>query len=140
MDYALRTTVRYIIKPTARFYNVGYFLGYNMVGSFLISMFVPVVTLSVLNSLIWRRLRFIWRSRGRLGVREKRNTRAALSLVLVVLLFFVCHSMKLVVSGYQVRGGGETPDPASRSTFRSGLHLATLLDFYRTFCKNFSRN
>ena len=93
----------YSIKPTAAFYTLGYFLGYNMVGSFLISMFVPVVTLSVLNTLIWRRLRQIWSQRGRLGVRERRNTRAAVSLVFLVILFFVCHSPKLVVSGYQVR-------------------------------------
>lgn len=101
-DFALRTTYRWSVKPTATFYTVGYFLGYNMIGSFLISMFIPVVALSMLNTLIWRRLRQIWGQRGRLGVREKRNTRAALVLVLLVLLFFVCHTPKLVVSGYQV--------------------------------------
>ncbi len=73
-----------------------------MIGSFLISMFIPVAALSVLNTLIWRRLRQIWGQRGRFGVREKRNTRAALVLVLLVLLFFICHTPKLVVSGYQV--------------------------------------
>ncbi len=89
----------YEVKPT---YTVGYFLGYNMIGSFLITLLIPVVTLSVYNTLIWRRLQTIWKNRERLGVREKRNTTAAQVLILVVLLFFVCHSMKLVVSGYQV--------------------------------------
>ena len=102
-DFALRTVVVFSVKPTAEIYTVGYFLGYNMVGSFLISLFVPVSCLSVLNTLIWRRLQSIWQNRTRLGVKEKRNTRAALSLVFVVILFFICHSMKLVVSGYQVR-------------------------------------
>ena len=90
----------YDIQPT---YTVGYFLGYNMIGSFLITLLIPVGTLGTLNTLIWRRLQEIWKKRQRLGVREKRNMRAALTLVLVVILFFVCHSMKLVVSGYQVR-------------------------------------
>ena len=103
VDYEIHTSVRYAVKPTAEFYTIGYFLGYNMIGSFVISLFVPVATLSVLNTLIFKRLREIWRNQSRLGVREKRNTRAALSLVLVVIFFFICHSIKLVVSGYQVR-------------------------------------
>jgi uncharacterized membrane protein len=47
-------------------------------------------------------LQAIWKNRARLGVREQRNTRAAMALVLVVIIFFVCHSMKLIISGYQV--------------------------------------
>ena len=102
LDWAIQTMVHYQVKPTASFYTVGYFLGYNMIGSFLVSLFIPVVILVIFNSLIWRRLQAIWNNQSRLGIREKRNTRAALSLVLVVVLFVVCHSMKLVVSGYQV--------------------------------------
>ena len=82
----------------------GYFLGYNLIGSFLISLFIPVMTLGIFNALIWRRLQHIWQNRTRLGVKEKRNTKACLSLIMVVVLFFFCHSMKLVVSGYQVGG------------------------------------
>ena len=101
-DFAIKTTVRYSVKPTADFYTVGYFLGYNMIGSFIITLFIPVVSLIILNTLIWKKLKGIYQNRSRLGVREKRNYRAALSLVFVVILFFFCHSMKLVVSGYQV--------------------------------------
>ena len=102
LDYALSTVVRFEVQPT-EFYTVGYFLGYNMVGSFLVSLFVPVVTLGIFNSLIWRRLRLVRRNRNRLGLREKRNARATYSLFFLVIFFFVCHSIKLIVSGYQVR-------------------------------------
>jgi len=102
-DWTFVVTEHWVIQPTAEFYTLEYFLGYNMIGSFLISLLIPGLTLAWLNMLIWRRLKVIWSSRVRLGVNERRNTRAAFSLVFVVILFFVCHSVKLVVSGYQVR-------------------------------------
>lgn len=101
-DYALTTSVHYEVKPIARFYTVAYFLGYNMIGSFLISLFIPVVTLGTFNTLIWKKLQHVRSNRVRLGLREKQNARATRSLVLVVIFFFICHSMKFVVSGYQL--------------------------------------
>lgn len=102
-DFLIRHTVVYSVRPTERFYTLAYFLGYNMIGSFLVSLFIPVVTLGTMNTLIWKRLKQVWKNRRRMRVKERRNTRAALSLLAIVILFFVCHSMKLVVSGYQVR-------------------------------------
>ena len=53
-----------IVITVAPTYTLGYFLGYNMIGSFLITLLVPVVTLGTFNTLIWRRLQEIWRNRS----------------------------------------------------------------------------
>ena len=53
-----------IVITVAPTYTLGYFLGYNMIGSFLISLLVPVVTLGTFNTLIWRRLQQIWKNRS----------------------------------------------------------------------------
>ena len=53
-----------IVITVAPTYTLGYFLGYNMIGSFLITLLVPVVTLGTFNTLIWRRLQQIWRNRS----------------------------------------------------------------------------
>ena len=49
------------VAPT---YTWGYFFGYNMIGSFLITLLVPGLTLGTFNTLIWRRLQMIWRNRS----------------------------------------------------------------------------
>ena len=49
------------VAPT---YTWGYFFGYNMIGSFLITLLVPGLTLGTFNTLIWRRLQQIWRNRS----------------------------------------------------------------------------
>ena len=59
--YTNRERTVITVAPT---YTLGYFLGYNMIGSFLISLLVPVVTLGTFNTLIWRRLQQIWKNRS----------------------------------------------------------------------------
>ena len=51
------------VREIAPTYSLGYFLGYNMIGSFLISLLIPVATLGTLNTLIWRKLTLIWKNR-----------------------------------------------------------------------------
>ena len=51
------------VREIAPTYSLGYFLGYNMIGSFLISLLIPVATLGTLNTLIWRKLKLIWKNR-----------------------------------------------------------------------------
>ena len=58
--YVHREKTIFNIAPT---YTLGYFLGYNMIGSFLISLLIPVVTLGTFNTLIWRKLQQIWKNR-----------------------------------------------------------------------------
>ena len=53
-----------IVVTVAPTYTWGYFFGYNMIGSFLITLLVPGLTLGTFNTLIWRRLQQIWRNRS----------------------------------------------------------------------------
>ena len=53
-----------VVVTVAPTYTWGYFFGYNMIGSFLITLLVPGLTLGTFNTLIWRRLQQIWRNRS----------------------------------------------------------------------------
>lgn len=60
--------------------------------------FVPFLTLAVLNGLIWRQVREANRERQRLSRLQKKEISLAIMLLVVVVVFFICNILALVVS------------------------------------------
>ncbi len=81
---------------------MNYFLYYSQLLTFVALTLLPSVSLTVLNTLIFRRLQRFKSVSVRLGREERRTVRATISLIAIVFFFLVCHSVKVVVNGYQV--------------------------------------
>ncbi len=79
-----------------------YFVYYKQVTTFVLIVLVPAVSLTVLNALIIRRLHVFKSVSARLGKEERRTVRATVSLIAIAFFFLLCHSVKVVVNGYQV--------------------------------------
>jgi hypothetical protein len=83
-------------------FGVYYFLYYKHLMTFLLMTLLPSLGLVGLNSLIFRRLQNFKAVSVRLGREERKTVRATISLIAIVIVFVICHSVKVVVNGYQV--------------------------------------
>merc|ERR1711892_431904 len=71
------------------------------IGNFLIMSLIPVVLLTVLNYLIYRKIRRATILHNSVSVHHRRDNTMATLLSSIVVVFLFCHSIKLITNSFE---------------------------------------
>ena len=94
---------RLTICPTELRQSVSYTRDYILLSNFLVMTFIPFILLAVFNYLLFRTIRKSSRANQETTDRHRRDQKIAAILTLLVAVFGVCNSVRIVTNVYEVR-------------------------------------
>ena len=103
------------VVPTELRQNLNYIQYYILITNFLFMGIFPSIVMIGFNVMVVRAVDEANKRRARMTRRQQRNITVTSMLVSVVVVFLVCHSVKLIISAYEVSlmlsgGGGDLPE------------------------------
>ena len=72
--------------------------------TFVLLVAFPLVSLCILNSVVWYKLQKFRRNASRIGRQQRKTIRATVSLIAIIVLFVVCNSLRVIINTYQLFG------------------------------------
>ena len=80
--------------------SISYCRDYILIANFLLMMFLPFLLITVMNSLMWRKIKETTRLSG-LSRGQRRDKTVAMLLSTVVIVFFCCNTIRFCISTFE---------------------------------------
>lgn len=91
-----------VVEQTELRSNIEYIQYYILLTNFIFMGIIPSIIMIIFNVLVVRAVNEANQRRARMTRRQQRNITVTSMLVTVVVVFLVCHSVKLIINGYEV--------------------------------------
>ena len=90
-----------IVMPTDFRKDPGYSRDYVLIANSLGVVFIPIITLVVLNSLIFRTITKATQRHNAISSNQRRDYSVAMMLILIVVVFVICHSIRTIINTFE---------------------------------------